>query len=84
MTILTILEVMIFCLKLISRKFWVVGKFLNFHTVTLTPPSTTRKNGGKMRSRLVRPKIDVYQKTFFEVDGVEIVICGRKKRALCR
>ena len=38
MTILTILEVMIFCLKLISRKFWVVGKFLNFHTVTLTPP----------------------------------------------
>ena len=80
MTILTILEVMIFCLKLISRKFWVVGKFLNFHTVTLTPPSTTRKNGGKMRSRLVRPKIDVYQKTFFEVDGVEIVICGRKKR----
>ena len=54
-------------------------KILKFPHCDFDTPST-RKNGGKMRSRLVRPKIDVYQKTFFEVDGVEIVICGRKKR----
>ena len=40
-------------------------KILKFPHCDFDTPSTTRKNGGKMRSRLVRPKIDVYQKTFF-------------------